>query len=97
MPKPPKKVIKGENDSDVNIPPPPPAPKADGTVIYPPPPPPPPNPNLVEYIKELAEKGATFYIGPHKYSADEAIKLVKKSKDASIDVSKYPEVHLNGC
>jgi beta-lactamase regulating signal transducer with metallopeptidase domain len=95
--KPPKKVIKGENDSDVNIPPPPPAPKADGTVIYPPPPPPPPNPNLVEYIKELAEKGATFYIGPHKYSADEAIKLVKKSKDASIDVSKYPEVHLNGC
>ncbi|PVW17337.1 M56 family metallopeptidase [Marixanthomonas spongiae] len=100
VPKPPKKVIKGVNDSEANIPPPPPpppAPKVDGNKIFPAPAPPPPNPNPEEYIKELEKKGATFYIGPHEYSADEAIKMVKKSKDASIDVSEYPIVRLNGC
>lgn len=60
--------------------------------------PPPPNSNPVEYIKELAKRGATFYIGPHKYSTDEAIKMVEKStNEVTIDVSKYPEVHLGGC
>jgi len=96
-PQAPKKVIKSVNDTDANMPPPPPAPKLDGKRIYPAPAPPPPNPNLVEYIKELEKNGATFYIGPHKYSAEEAIKMVQKSKDASIDVSKYPIVTLNGC
>ena len=97
VPKPPKKTKKGESDSKANIPPPPPPPKVAASAIYPPPPPPKPNSNLVEYIKELAEKGATFYIGPHEYSADEAVKMVKKNKEASIDVSKYPKVQLNGC
>tara|TARA_R110002012_G_scaffold61127_1_gene160364 strand:- start:5244 stop:7040 length:1797 start_codon:yes stop_codon:yes gene_type:complete len=55
------------------------------------------NPDPVEYVKELGKRGATFYIGPHKYSTDEAIELVQKSKEATIDVSKYPEVHLGGC
>ncbi|RAJ11333.1 M56 family metallopeptidase [Arenibacter echinorum] len=55
------------------------------------------NPDPVEYIKELAEKGATFYIGPHQYKTDEAIELVRKSKNASIDVSDYPVVRLGGC
>ena len=59
--------------------------------------PPAPNPDPVEYVKELGKRGATFYIGPHKYSTDEAIELVQKSKEATIDVSKYPEVHLGGC
>ena len=60
--------------------------------------PPAPNANKIEYIKELAKKGATFYIGPHKYTTDEAIELVKKSKnDVTIDVSQYPIVHLGGC
>ena len=60
--------------------------------------PPTPNPNPVEYIKELAQKGAIFYIGPHKYSSEEAIELVRKSKmDITIDVSQYPEVRLGGC
>ena len=59
--------------------------------------PPQPHPNPVEYIKELAEKGATFYIGPHQYKTIEAIKLVRKSKDARIDVSNYPIVKLGGC
>ena len=49
------------------------------------------------YIKELAEKGATFYIGPHQYKTAEAIELVRKSKNASIDVSDYPVVKLGGC
>ncbi len=60
--------------------------------------PPAPNPDHVEYIKELAKRGATFYIGPHKYTSDEAIEMVKKStKEVTIDVSKYPIVHLGGC
>lgn len=60
-------------------------------------PPPQPNPNPVIYIKELAEKGATFYIGPHQYKTTEAMELVRKSKDPSIDVSDYPIVRLGGC
>ncbi len=60
--------------------------------------PPPPNTNKVEYIKELGKKGATFYIGPHKYNTEEAIKMVEKStNDVTIDVSKYPFVNLGGC
>ncbi|MDC8001209.1 M56 family metallopeptidase [Aequorivita todarodis] len=60
--------------------------------------PPPPNSNKVEYVKELGKRGATFYIGPHKYSTDEAIEMVKKStNDVTIDVSQYPMVHLGGC
>lgn len=60
--------------------------------------PPMPNPDPVEYIKELAKRGATFHIGPHEYSADEAIKMVRKStNEVTIDVSNYPEVILGGC
>ena len=60
--------------------------------------PPTPNPNPVEYIKELARKGAIFYIGPHKYSTEEAIELARKSKiETTIDVSQYPDVRLGGC
>ncbi len=86
-------------------PPPPPVPDApkapsseNGNLYMVPQAPPPPNPNPVDYIKELARRGATFYIGPHKYSVDEAIEMVKKSTNkTTIDVSKYPEVHLDGC
>lgn len=60
-------------------------------------PPPQKNTDPVEYIKELAEKGATFYIGPHQYKTDEVIELVRKSKDPNIDVSDYPIVRLGGC
>ncbi len=60
--------------------------------------PPVPNPNPIEYIKELAKRGAIFYIGPNKYTRDEAIEIVKKStNDVTIDVSKYPLVYLGGC
>ena len=88
-----------------NTPPPPPpaptipkTPSADnGNLYMAAEAPPAPNSDPVEYIKELGKRGATFYIGPHKYSTDEAIELVRKSKEATIDVSKYPEVHLGGC
>lgn len=98
----PPKVKKGERS---NIPPPPPsatkapiAPSAEnGNLYMAAEAPPAPNADPVEYIKELGKRGATFYIGPHKYSTDEAIELVRKSKEATIDVSKYPEVHLGGC
>ncbi|WP_313114318.1 M56 family metallopeptidase [Aequorivita sediminis] len=93
------KVNKGEK-SDIP-PPPPPAPKApsaeNGNLYTASQAPPPPNKDLVEYIKELGKRGATFYIGPHKYSTDEAIELVRKNNEATIDVSKYPDVHLGGC
>ncbi len=99
-PPPAPKVKKGEK-STIPPPPVPDAPKVpsadNGNLYMVPQAPPPPNPNLVQYIKELAKKGATFYIGPHKYKAEEAIKMVQKSKDASIDVSEYPIVRLNGC
>ncbi|MCG2429544.1 M56 family metallopeptidase [Aequorivita xiaoshiensis] len=97
-PPPAPKVKKGEKS---DIPPPPPTPKApsieNGNLYTAVQAPPPPNSNTAEYIKELAKKGATFYIGPHKYSADEAIELVTKNNEATIDVSNYPKVILGGC
>lgn len=100
-PKPPK-VKKGEKS---DIPPPPPAPKVsktpsaeNGNLYMAPEAPPAPIADPVEYVKELGKRGAIFYIGPHKYSTDEAIEMVKKStNDVTIDVSQYPIVHLGGC
>ncbi len=84
------------------IPPPPPVSKVpsvtNGNLYSPAQAPPPPNSNMVEYLKELANKGAVFYIGPHKYSAEEALKMVQKStNEVTIDVSDYPDVKLGGC
>jgi beta-lactamase regulating signal transducer with metallopeptidase domain len=84
------------------LPPPPPPQKTpsaqNGYLFNPAQSPPPPNSNTLEYVKELARRGANFYIGPHKYSPEEAIKMVKKStNEISIDVSKYPDVILGGC
>lgn len=103
-PKAPKapKVKKGEKS---DVPPPPPAPKVskapsaeNGNLYMAPEAPPAPIADPVEYVKELGKRGATFYIGPHKYSTDEAIEMVKKStNDVTIDVSQYPIVHLGGC
>jgi hypothetical protein len=100
-PKPPK-VKKGEKS---DVPPPPPAPKVsktpsaeNGNLYMAPEAPPAPIADPVEYVKELGKRGAIFYIGPHKYSTDEAIEMVKKStNDVTIDVSQYPIVHLGGC
>lgn len=59
--------------------------------------PPAPNANPVEYINELAKRGATFYLDNRKITVDEAIELSKSNKDFNLDVSKYPYVILNGC
>lgn len=96
------KVKKGEKS---DIPPPPPAPKAskapsaeNGNLYMAAEAPPAPNPDPVTYIKELGKRGAIFYIGPHRYSTEEAIKMVEKStNEVTIDVSKYPDVILGGC
>lgn len=69
-----------------------------GTLFMVPQAPPPPNKNTIIYVTELAKRGATFYIGPHKYSRDEVIEMVRKStNETSIDVSQYPTVRINGC
>ena len=70
---------------------------AYGNLYTVPQPPPQPNPDPVKYIRELAEKGATFYIGPHQYKTDEVTELVKNSKSSDIDVSGFPIVRLGGC
>ena len=60
--------------------------------------PPAPNANKLEYVKELAKKGAIFHIGPQRHTSEEAIELIRKStNDVSIDVSNYPLVILDGC
>jgi hypothetical protein len=100
-----EKPVLGKKELAPPPPPPPPAPEApkapsakNGNLYTAPQAPPPPNPDPVEYIKELAKRGATFHIGPHEYSAGEAIEMVKKSKnDVTIDVSNYPDVILGGC
>ncbi|PHR11273.1 MAG: peptidase M56 [Aequorivita sp.] len=109
-PKPPKtpdapKVKKDDKSAIPTPPSPPPASKAskapsadNGNLYRAAEAPPAPNADPVEYIKELGKRGATFYIGPHKYSEKEAIKMVEKStNEVTIDVSNYPTVQLGGC
>ncbi|MDC7994084.1 M56 family metallopeptidase [Altibacter sp. HG106] len=84
-------------------PPPPPAPETDSPpaperVYYSvPEPPPPPNPDPVEYVKELAKRGAIFYSGPHKNSLEQMLELARKSDSLQLDLSEYPIVRLSGC
>ncbi|MEP6261012.1 MAG: M56 family metallopeptidase [Gillisia sp.] len=60
--------------------------------------PPPPNENPLKYVQELAKRGASFYIGPHKYSQEEVIEMVRKStNEITIDVSEYPTIRIGGC
>tara|TARA_B100001146_G_scaffold217149_1_gene221417 strand:+ start:9898 stop:11382 length:1485 start_codon:yes stop_codon:yes gene_type:complete len=82
---------------------PPPAPETDNPpapnrVYYTvPEPPPPPNPDPVEYVKELAKRGATFYSGPHENSLEQMLELARKSDTLQLDLSEYPIVRLAGC
>lgn len=52
-------------------------------------------------IKEMAEKGATFYAGAEKIDAEEAIILIRKIGSMKIEVknpdSEHPIVKLIGC
>lgn len=68
------------------------------------PPPPPgalPAPDPASYVMEMAKKGATFYLGKEKISADKAIELVRKNNFFQFDVrnanSENPIVILDGC
>lgn len=105
LPPPPPKAPEAPPVKGTTPPPPPQAPKVsktpsadNGNLYMAAEAPPIPNPDLVEYIKELAKRGATFHIGPHKYSTDEAVKMVEKStNEVTIDVSQYPIVSLGGC
>ncbi|MEO9891660.1 M56 family metallopeptidase [Aurantibacter sp.] len=51
-------------------------------------PPPPTPPNPLDLAIELAKKDATFYYKKKKISSDEAIEILKKNEDLSMQVSK---------
>lgn len=52
-------------------------------------PPPPPEPKSpLEYVQEMAKQDAIFYYKKKKITSDEAIAILKKNKDLSIDISK---------
>ncbi len=68
------------------------------------PPPPPgalPAPNPASYVKEMAQRGATFYLGTEKISADKAVEVVRKNSFFQFEVenqnSANPIVRLIGC
>ncbi len=53
------------------------------------PPPPPPTPKSpLDHAIEMAKQGATFYYKKKKITSDEAIAILKKNKDLSMDISK---------
>ncbi len=76
-------------------------PKMNGALMFGPRFPPVPLTNHAKFLKELADLGAIFYIGPHTYSAEEVIELIEKSAvKINIDTSHYPYVVLRfggGC
>lgn len=59
------------------------------SVLEVPPPPPPPPPNPVQHMKELLNKGATFYFDGKKISGKEAIKIAEDNKDINIQVNDH--------
>ncbi|MCT8339066.1 M56 family metallopeptidase [Flavobacteriaceae bacterium TK19130] len=81
---------KGSNDRYIpNPPPPPPSPE------------PLPAPDPAAQIISLAKRGAIFYSGPHEISSEEAIEMVRKGNNISIQVEETdlprPIVRLNNC
>ena len=86
----PTKVLKGGKS---NIPPPPPPVKApsvpNAAPSDVPPPPPPAEPMApLDHAIEMAKQGATFYYKKNEISSDQAIDILKKNKDLSMDISK---------
>lgn len=79
-PEPPKAV------TDVTVPSPSGvAPVQEPTSALPAPPPPPEPQSPLEYVKEMAAKGATFMHNGKEISAKEAIKVLKNNKSINID------------
>ena len=52
------------------------------------PPPPPPPKSPLEYVKEMAKKGATFIYKGKKISSDKAIEILKSNKELSISTEQ---------
>ena len=92
---PPPPPAPSEKRGEANtIPPPPPpptkassVPKAAPSDIPPPPPPAEPMAPL-DHAIEMAKQGATFYYKKKKITSDQAIAILKKNKDLSMDISK---------
>ncbi len=61
--------------------------KGETNIIYLPPTPPEPQTPL-DHAIEMAKQGATFYYKKKKITSDEAISILKKDKDLSLDISK---------
>ena len=81
---------KGSNDRYIpNPPPPPPSPE------------PLPAPDPAAEIISLAKRGAIFYSGPHEISSEEAVEMVRRGNNISIQVEETdlprPIVRLNNC
>ena len=62
--------------------------KQDGASAIPEPPTPPSPETPLDHAIEMAKEGATFYYKKEKISSDEAIAILKKNKDLSMDISK---------
>ncbi len=84
--------------------PPPPSPKVregEASSIPAPPKPPLPMTDPAKEIISLSKRGATFYMGPHQISVDEAIEVVRKNPKTSIKIDESnmlrPKVQLDGC
>lgn len=81
-PAPAPKINKGENPNPPEPPAPPKVKKGEALDIPPPPPPEPKSP--LDYVIEMAKKGATFYYNGKKVSSDKAIDLMKNNKSLNI-------------
>ncbi|MFD0834331.1 M56 family metallopeptidase [Mariniflexile aquimaris] len=84
-----EKVAENEKTNTIPPPPPPPAPKVkqgEFSDISPPPTPPTPKSPL-DYVIDMAKKGATFSFEGKPISSDEAIDLLKKNDE--LNISSY--------
>lgn len=84
-----EKVAENEKTNTIPPPPPPPAPKVkQGEFSAIPPPPTPPTPKSpLDYVIDMAKKGATFSFEGKPISSDEAIDLLKKNDE--LNISSY--------
>lgn len=80
-PPPPSPVIKKGDISNIPEPPAPPIVKKSAVSDIPPPPAP---KSPLDYVIDMAKKGATFYYNGKKISSDIAIELLKKNKNLNI-------------
>lgn len=89
-------VKKGEKS---DIPPPPALPKAPEMQMAHDMPPPPPPKSPLDFVIDMAKKGATFYFEGKKVTSDKAINVLKQNKSMNISAkdssSKNPKIYLS--